>query len=203
MASSITWYEVLGVLPSARPSEVRRGYDAKAMLLSPEKLTGAPSTVLKAASRAQEIIDAAWFVLGDAARRTEYDEAIGIRRPGEGLDRRVSLPSGQGWNQEDFYFGSSRGAAMLAALVALAEMMGPSHHEPRRITVPDLRGLFYSECMQILGRLGLRVTAVRLTARPMAVDGLVVDQSPAPLAKARPRSTLTVQVWHPPQKTRP
>jgi hypothetical protein len=32
----------------------------------------------------------------------------------------------------------------------------------------------------------------------MAIDGLVVDQDPAPPATARRSGTLTVQVWHPP-----
>jgi beta-lactam-binding protein with PASTA domain len=38
---------------------------------------------------------------------------------------------------------------------------------------------------------------VRLTAQPMAVEGLVVDQSPAPGSKVRRDGTVTVQVWHP------
>jgi hypothetical protein len=45
---------------------------------------------------------------------------------------------------------------------------------------------------------GLHVRTVQLTERPMAVDGLVVDQDPRPPAKAHRGGTLTVQVWHPP-----
>jgi len=45
--------------------------------------------------------------------------------------------------------------------------------------VPDVRGLFYSVCLETVGKLGLRVTAIRLTEHPMPVDGLVVDQPPA------------------------
>ena len=44
--------------------------------------------------------------------------------------------------------------------------------------VPDVRGLFYGVCLETVGKLGLRVTAIRLTEHPMPVDGLVVDQSP-------------------------
>jgi hypothetical protein len=52
-------------------------------------------------------------------------------------------------------------------------------------------------CLELVGRLDLQVTAVRLTPRPMPVDGLVVDQSPPPPAKIRREGELTVQVWHP------
>jgi hypothetical protein len=55
-------------------------------------------------------------------------------------------------------------------------------------------------CLEVTGRLGLHVTAVRLTERPMPVDGLVVDQSPLPPATAHRGRTLTVQVWHPPMR---
>ncbi len=67
--------------------------------------------------------------------------------------------------------------------------------------MPDVRGLFFSACLGIAGKLGLRVTTVRLTARPMPVDGLVVAQSPGPAAQARRGSPLTVQVWHPPARS--
>jgi hypothetical protein len=36
----------------------------------------------------------------------------------------------------------------------------------------------------------------------MAVDGLVVDQDPRPPARAHRGGTLTVQVWHPPARSR-
>lgn len=90
MTPDFTWYEVLGVLPGASMSEVKSGYDAKAALLAPRLLAGAPSTVVKAASRAQEILNAAWRALGDTTRRAEYDRAIGIRRSGGGLGVTVS-----------------------------------------------------------------------------------------------------------------
>jgi len=195
----ITWYEVLGVLPHASATEIKRGYDVKAALLSPRMLTGAPSTVVRAASRAQQILDAAWWALGDATRRASYDEAIGVRRPGEGLGREESVPSYPGWGPADFDFVAGRaGAVLMGGLMAVADFLAPHPAEHGRVTVPDVRGLFYKECLQIVGRHGFRVTAVRLTERPMPVDGLVVDQSPGPQAKARRDSVLTIQVWHPP-----
>jgi len=45
------------VLPGATPGEIRREYDAKAGLLRPELIAGAPSAVVAAASRGQRFID--------------------------------------------------------------------------------------------------------------------------------------------------
>jgi hypothetical protein len=197
----ITWYDVLGVLPTATTGEIRRGYVAKADLLRPGHLAGANSTVLSATRRAQEILDAAWQVLGDAEGRAGYDEVLGIWRTGEGLAPRPGDPSqpgmDAGWASAAV---ASRGAALvLGSLQALSDLLGPHATSPaRRVTVPDVRGLFYSVCFAAAGRQGLRVTAVRLTKRPLPVDGVVVGQSPAPGRKARRDSELTVQVWHPP-----
>jgi hypothetical protein len=199
--SGITWYDILGVLPSVSVGKIQREYDAKASLLGPELISGAPSAVVKAASRAQGILDAAWRVLRDPVNRELYDEEIGFRRSGEGLASRVSFPSEPGWGPADFSFaGGWRAAGLLGALMAIGDSLA-SHPRPRaRVPVPDVRGLFYSVCLEVTGRLGLQVTAVRLTDRPMPVDGLVVDQSPLPPATAHRRSALTVQVWHPPMR---
>jgi curved DNA-binding protein CbpA len=53
MQPSITWYDILGTLPDASSKDIRHAYDARAGLLLPELLSGAPSTVVTAAARAQ------------------------------------------------------------------------------------------------------------------------------------------------------
>jgi curved DNA-binding protein CbpA len=199
--SGFTWYDILGVVPASPAHEIRGGYDAKAMLLRPELLAGAPSAVLAAARRAQQILDAAWWVLGDVTRREAYDEAVGVRRVGEGLGRRQSDPSVPGWDSSDFGLeGGSAAAELMGGLTALTEAMAPHPQQPHRIIVPDLRGLFYRECLDIVGRIGFRVATVRLTEHPMPVEGLVVGQAPAAQEKAHRESTLTVHVWHPPRR---
>ena len=82
------------------------------------------------------------------------------------------------------------------------EVAGLRRRRDRRAAVPDFRGLFYRVCLEVATRHGLHVRIVRLTERPMAVDGLVVDQDPRPPSKASRGDTLTVQLWHPPARSR-
>jgi hypothetical protein len=194
----ITWYDILDVLPDASMDTIQQAYDAKASLLRPPLISGAPSKVLTAASRAQAILDAARRALIDPADRERYDEAAGLRRDGPGLAQARDIPTGPGWRPADFDFATGPpGEEALGVLMALTDWLTPHSHPPRRIPVPDVRGLFYTVCVEVAGRRDLRVTAVRLTEHPMPVDGLVVDQSPLPPAKVHRAGALTVQVWHP------
>jgi curved DNA-binding protein CbpA len=191
----ITWYDVLGVLPGATVEQVQYQHDAKATLLRPELVAGAPSPVVLAASRACEILGAARRVLADPANRARYDEAVGIRRRGGGLSPPASFPSEPGIDVDSI--AGAAGLEMLGVLLMLGDWMTPHPRTPRRVAVPDVRGLFYSVCLGITGKLGFRLNPVRLTEHPMPVDGLVVGQSPRPAVQARRGSELTVQVWHP------
>lgn len=202
MGPGITWYEILGVLPGASAEKVKREYDARRSLLRPELIGGAPSNVVVAVRRAEGILDNAWRVLGDPVRRERYDQAAGIRRCGGGLAWSGSVPSDPGVMWSDWGSLREPGTEVIAGLMMLADWLAPKPRPPARVPVPDLRGLFYDVCLEIAGRAGLQLTAVRLTERPMPVSGLVVDQSPRPPAKARRSSGITVQVWHPPARAR-
>jgi curved DNA-binding protein CbpA len=198
----ITWYDILGVLPSATVEQVQYQHDAKARLLRPELVAGAPSPVIAAASRAREILDTARRVLGDPANRARYDETAGIHRRSGGLSSPESFPSEPGAEQPDVDFiAGNAGLEVLGGLLMLGDWMTPHPRQPRRVAVPDVRGLFYSVCLGIAGKLGFRLDTIRLTEHPMPVDGLIVGQSPGPATQARRGSTLTVQVWHPPARS--
>jgi hypothetical protein len=199
MNGAPTWYDVLGVLPGATAEQVQHHYDAKARLLRPELIAGAPSPVVAAASRAAEFLDSARRVLTDPANRARYDEAVGLRRPSGGLSASGSLPSQPGADRPDVdLIAGNAELEVLGALLMLGDWMAPHPRPPRRVTVPDVQGLFYSVCLEITGKLGFRLSMVRLTEQPRPVDGLVVGQSPRPAVRARRGSALTVQVWHPP-----
>jgi len=197
MRPGITWYDLLGALPDASSEDIQQAYDAKAGLLRPELLSGAPSTVVTAAARAQGIIDAARRVLADPASRQRYDEAAGLWGSGGGLAEPRDSPAGSGLPDSDFA-ADNPGAEVLRGLGALNLWLARHPDYQRRIPVPDVRGLFYNVFQQVVGRLDIQVTFVQLTKHPMLVEGLVVAQSPGPPAKIHRRGELTVQVWHPP-----
>jgi hypothetical protein len=89
---------------------------------------------------------------------------------------------------------------MLGGLLATSGWI-PGPRRAKWVPVLDVRGLFSDVSLEVTGRLGLRVTSVRITSRPMPVDGLVVEQSPRAPGKVRRGESVTVHVWHPP--TRP
>ena len=186
MTSVITWYDVLGVLPDAPLDDIREAWQARTSALQPGTLAGASPEVLSAADRARRAVQEAWRVLGDPAARQSYDQRIGFLRPGEGLQ-----PSSWGSPDPDVRLGEGWPAAG-------EEAVEPYPSRSSRVVAPDARGLFYGACMDVAGRVGLRVTPIQLTRHPMPVEGLVVDQTPAPGERMHRDSTLTVQVWHPP-----
>jgi curved DNA-binding protein CbpA len=187
MTSVITWYDVLGVLPDAPPDDIREAWLARTAALEPAMSAGAPPDVMSAVDRARQAVAEAWRVLADPAARESYDERVGFRRPGEGLaspsrgPRGPEASLGEGWSTAD------------------EEALEPYSDPHARMVVPDVSGLFFRACMEVAGRVGLHVAPIQLTPHPMPVEGLVVGQSPAPGEHLHRDSTLTVQLWHPPQ----
>jgi len=197
MRPAITWYVLLGALPDASSEDIQQAYEAKASLLRPGLLAGAPSKVVTAATRAQGIIDAARRVLADPVNRQRYDETAGLWSSSGGLGETRDSPAASGLPDSDIA-ADNPGAGVLRDLRALNLWLPQHSDQQRRIPVPDVRGLFYDVFLEAVGRLDLHVKFVQLTQHPMLVEGLVVDQSPGPSAKLHRRGELTVQVWHPP-----
>jgi hypothetical protein len=185
--SIATWYDVLGVLPGAEPDHIRQAWQARNAALDPGLLAGASPDVQSAADRARRAVQEAWRVLADPAARKSYDEEVGLAWPGEGLVAPYRGPSGpdvglgEGWS------------------TANEETLEPHSRSPSRVVVPNVRELFYQAGMEVAGRAGLHVVPVRLTPHPMPVEGLIVSQTPAPGERVHRNSTLTVQLWHPPE----
>jgi hypothetical protein len=171
--------------------------------LGPDMISGASSKVLAAVDRARAAAEQAWRVLGDPASRERYDRQAGLRSAEGGLDRPAALPSEQSWSPPSpvMLRGAGEIAGVLAALDTLAEWLAPHPGPSRHVTVPDVRGLFAGPCQYAAGAAGLRLETVQLTAHPMPVEGLIVDQSPPAGTKVRRSATLTVRVWHPPARS--
>jgi hypothetical protein len=200
MEPGITWYDVLGVLPGAEPAKIRREYDAKTSLLQPELISGAPSNVVQAISRARSILDNAWEALGDPVNRRRYDESIGLRGPGGHLREPGSNPEGSGLGPPGTGIAEDPGADAAGGVMTPAGWLGPQRRRAKQVAVPDVRGLFYHVCLEAAARRNVHVATVRLTPHPMPVEGLVVDQSPRPPAKLHRHEELTIYVWHPPAR---
>jgi PASTA domain len=203
VADGITWYDVLGVPAGASGDTLRQAYEDRKQQLRAELLSGAPSPVLSAATRASQSIEAAWLALSDPGRRRLYDEEIGLH-PERGLRGSAEFGGSAGSvmpGADPFYLLRGRFGTLLAgAAMALTDWLRPGPTPPpRRRTVPDVRGLFYQPCRDVVTMAGLRLAVVRLTPDPMPVEGLVVSQSPAAGSHVKAGTTLTVRVWHPPR----
>ena len=197
MATGITLYDVLGVSAGASADTLRQACDERRRQLHPGLEAGAPSPVVTAARRAREAAEFAGLVLGDPELRRRYDEEIGLHR-GRGLrGPQETLKNG------DPYGALRAGAGLLpaaavASFEAFLSWVAPRPAAPpRRVSVPDVRGLFFRPCQTAAATAGFRLRVVRLTADPMPVEGLVAGQWPAPGITAKRDSELTIEVWHP------
>jgi curved DNA-binding protein CbpA len=69
-----TWYDVLGVRPDASDEELRASYRSQVRALHPDSRQ--PSVPPADADAALRLVNQAWEVLGDPARRAAYDEGL-------------------------------------------------------------------------------------------------------------------------------
>jgi curved DNA-binding protein CbpA len=200
MAGQLSYYDILEVLPGASSDDVQHAYEVLMRVLSPDAISGAPSKVIAAADRARLSLDTAVRVLCDPVSRDKYDSDAGIRRTEGGLAGPVRVSSQGNWSwiaNSNIKGGVFDDGALADAFGALADWLAPRPAAPRRVAVPDLRGLFVSPARRLIAAVDLRAELVRLTPNPMPVEGLVVDQSPRAGTIARRASTVVVQVWHP------
>ena len=125
LGSGMTWYDVLGVMPGAEARKIKQKYDAKAALLRPELISGAPPDMLTAVTRAQELLDTAREVLGDPESRRRYDEAVGLRRSGGGLGQPGTGIESAGLAPADPGITGELSGNAAGALLALTGWLGP------------------------------------------------------------------------------
>jgi curved DNA-binding protein CbpA len=92
---AVSYYEVLGVSPSASPEDIRYAYRQRARALHPDRQRdpaqvrqGEPEPSL----RAMQVINEAWRVLGDRERRSAYDHLLAGGRPSASGEPRFGDP---------------------------------------------------------------------------------------------------------------
>lgn len=90
-------YEVLGVAPTATAAEIRTAYLALARRHHPDRHTGEERV---RAERRMQRINAAWTVLGDAARRRDYDRTLQLTGDRDGP--RPGFRAGAGHTRVEF-----------------------------------------------------------------------------------------------------
>lgn len=91
-----TYYDVLGVAPSAAPDVVRRAYLDLARRLHPDRSVGLSPADQQATARRMQQVNEAWRVLRDPKSRAAYDRSLAGagRRPGapKGPPRHAAAP---------------------------------------------------------------------------------------------------------------
>jgi hypothetical protein len=173
----VTWYDVLGVTCGASAVTLRRAHDERLQLLrsyftasARTASTPMPASPMPATPMLPTpLTDESSLVIGAASRAAAAVEAAWLVLGDSEQRRRYDAQLGQ-------------------------QLTVPPG---RRLTVPDVRGLFYRSSQAVAAMAGLRLAVVRLTSESLPVEGLVVGQSPDPGETVRHRSTLTIQIWHP------
>jgi curved DNA-binding protein CbpA len=153
MSGQLSWYDILDILPGSSADEVQRAFALKAGVLRPEMISGAPSKVVAAAGRALTAVETARSVLLDPVARRRYDVEIGIRKTGGGLAGTERVPSESGPDPSN-WIGTRPldHDALLAVLATFADWLVPRPAVPRRVAVPDIRGLLVGPCRRFHSR---------------------------------------------------
>lgn len=93
MISGGTFYDVLGVSPSADATMLRSAYLKLARLHHPDSQAGEADAVIDAAAERMRSINSAWEVLGDPTSRDRYDSELrAAGRFGESDARHYASP---------------------------------------------------------------------------------------------------------------
>src|SRR4029079_11613896 len=94
-----------------------------------------------------------------------------------------------------------KGGAVVAAFESALDWLAPRRRRSKRVTVPDFIGLGTHEVLYNAMRSGVKVEFVRLVDHPLPVEGVAVEQAPAPGAEVKRDSVVTVKVRHPDAST--
>lgn len=178
-------YRLLGVSPAATAEEIHRAWRAAVRRLHPDTMGDRPAAEREAAERRLRDLNAAWAVLGDPARRREYDRRRartpphpgGSRGPGAGSrPRRPPPPVPRRREPTDPAAGCLRviPVAVVGVLVAIIVVALLAGEGPRESRVPDTVAGLVGRCVVI--HPGVDIAPVQCPGG----DGLLVSAVPSP-----------------------
>ncbi len=122
-ATTPTYYEVLGVGPTASHDELRDAYRAQALAQHPDRHAEADEETAAEAALRMRLVNQAWQVLGDPVSRAAYDaELVRTRRPDDELPDDPLLT----WNgaTDDERWPGERPTSVLVPLMPLLLLVG-------------------------------------------------------------------------------
>jgi hypothetical protein len=99
----LTYYDVLGVEPTAELETIRRAWRLKVRLLHPDRHQDSPTDVRAEATRETRRVNKAWATLRDSNKRHEYDDRL-PRRNEINLERETTEATfgpdaGEAWHE--------------------------------------------------------------------------------------------------------
>ncbi len=97
MGKEATYYQILGVSPSAKHEEIRAAYLAKARKLHPDNFQNAPKREQTRSEELMRELNQAWSTLSNKEKRSKYDLKISTEKS----DNR-SYPSFDGGSYEEW-----------------------------------------------------------------------------------------------------
>lgn len=167
---SLDHYELLGVARDAPSSWIQRAYGLRRTLY--RSLASAQTQTTASASRAHAVLcamDAAWRVLGDPARRMDYDRRLGVTHPANSAQAPVE-PCSRAERAQEVFSESSRAPSSPPALTPT--------QAPAPMTLTDLAERGISESFR-------STTPTSDTARPPMIISASMRLSPESLRPPR------------------
>ena len=79
-ADGRSWYQVMGLAPSATAPEIRAAYLRLARNLHPDRHAAGSPTERRLADRRMREVNAAWAVLGDPSAKATYDTELRLAK---------------------------------------------------------------------------------------------------------------------------
>ncbi len=86
----------------------------------------------------------------------------------------------------------------MALLDELAGWLRPRHRLPRKVLVPDFRGMRVGDSRHEALRAGVKIHLTRLIDNPAPVEGIIIDQQPSAGTRVKRGCTVNVSVFHEP-----